>query len=101
MPKIHEMLLNLEGFQCATTVYLNMGYYHIRLIKEAINICTIVLPWVKYKYKHLPMGVYNSPEILQEKTNEMFRGFGFTQAYINDLLIITKGEWSNLLENWN
>ena len=47
------------------------------------------------------MGVYNSPEILQEKTNEMFRGFGFTQAYINDLLIITKGEWSNLLENWN
>ena len=29
MPKIREMLLNLEGFQYATSLDLNMGYYHI------------------------------------------------------------------------
>ena len=28
----------------------------------------------------------------------MFRGFKFIQAYINDLLIIAKGDWSNHLE---
>ena len=30
-PKIREMLINLEGFQYATLLDLNMGYYHICL----------------------------------------------------------------------
>ena len=44
------------------------------------------------------MGVSNSLEILQEKMNEIFCGFKFIQAYIDDLLIITKGDWSDCLE---
>ena len=39
------------------------------------------------------MGVYNSLDILQEKMNEMFRGIEFIRAYIDDLLIFTKGDW--------
>ena len=31
MPKINDMLLELEGFQYATSLDLNMGYYHILL----------------------------------------------------------------------
>ena len=31
----------------------------------------------------------------------MFRGFEFFQAYIYDLLIITNGDWSGHLKNWN
>ena len=44
------------------------------------------------------MGVCNSPDIYQENVKKMFHGFEFTRAYINDLLIITKGDWSNQLE---
>ena len=40
----------------------------------------------------------NSPDIFQEKMNKMFRGFESVQAYIDDLLIITKGDWSIQLE---
>ena len=29
MPKINKILLRLEGFQCATSLYLNMVYCHI------------------------------------------------------------------------
>ena len=35
MPKIQEVLLNLKGFQCAMSLDLNMGHYHIRLSEEA------------------------------------------------------------------
>ena len=98
MPKIREMLLNLEVFQYATSLDLNMGYYLMRIRKEASNICTIILTWGKYKYKCLTMGVCNSPEIFQAKTNEMFRGFESIQSYIKDILIITKGDWSDHLE---
>ena len=31
IPKIQDLLLKLEGFQYATTLDLNMGYYHIEL----------------------------------------------------------------------
>ena len=77
---------------------LKYGYYHIRLSEEAGNLCAIVLPWVKYKYKCLPMGVYSSPDIFQVKMNELFHVFEFIRAYINDLLIINKGDWFDHLE---
>ena len=97
MPKIREILLNLEGFQYATSLDLNMGYYHIRLREQAINLCTIIPPCVKYRYKRLPMGVSNSPDIFQEKMNKIFHGFEFIRAYIDDLLVITKGDFSDHL----
>ena len=67
--KIREMLLNLEGFKYYTSLDLNMGYYHIRHSEHASNLCTIILSRVKYRYKRLPMGVSNSPDIFQEKMN--------------------------------
>ena len=41
----------------------------------------------------MPMGIYKSLEIFQEKMNGMFRGFKFIRAYISDLLIIIKCDW--------
>ena len=74
------MILNFEGFQYATSLDLNMGYYHISLRKQASNICTIILPWGKYRYKSLPMGVSNSPKYFQGKNNDMFHGFEFIRS---------------------
>ena len=67
-----------------------MGYSHIRLSKNSSNLCMIIIPWVKYRYKHLPMGVANSPDLFQKRTNDLFRGFECIRAYIDDLLILTK-----------
>ena len=80
MPKINEMLLKLEGFQYATSLDLNMGYYHIRLSENASNLCTIIIPWGKYRYKRLPMRVANSPDIFQQKMNDLFHAFEFIRA---------------------
>jgi hypothetical protein len=43
------MLLNLEGFQYATSLDLNMGYYHIELNLDSKKYCTIVMPFGKYE----------------------------------------------------
>ena len=50
------MLMNLEGFQYATSLDLNMGYYHLELNPFAKKLCTIVLPFGKYEYQRIPMG---------------------------------------------
>ena len=58
------MLLKLEGFKYATPLDLNMGYCHIQLCPFSRKLCTKVVPWGKYEYQKLPMGLYNSPDIL-------------------------------------
>ena len=49
----------------------------------------------KYRYKRLPMGVANSPEIFQQNMNDLFHVFGFIRSYIYDILILTKGYWTD------
>ena len=44
------------------------------------------------------MGVCNSLDIFQEKMNEMFIEIEFSRAYIDDLLVITKFDWSDHLD---
>ena len=89
LPKIQDMLLKLEGFMFATSLDLNMGYYHILLSPESRRLCTIVLPWGKYEYLRLPMGLCNSPDIFQEKMSQLMKGLRFCQAYIDDLLVLS------------
>ena len=97
IPKIQDLLLKLEGFQYATSLDLNMGYYHIELDPHSKQLCTIVLPWGKYEYQKLPMGLCNSPDIFQEKMNELFTGFENVRAYIDDLLVLTKSSFEDHL----
>ena len=97
IPKIHDLLLKLEGFRYATSLDLNMGYYHIELTPFSKQLCTIVLPWGKYEYQKLPMGLSNSPDIFQEKMNELFSGLEYVRAYIDDLLILTTDNWDTYI----
>ena len=74
------MLLGLEDFQYDTSLDLNMGNSHIRLSEKASNLYTIIIPWGKYRYKHIPVGVDNYPDIFQQNMNDLFHGFEFIRA---------------------
>jgi hypothetical protein len=39
------MIRSIEGFTFASSLDLNMGYYHIKLDADAQKLCTIVFPW--------------------------------------------------------
>ena len=45
--------------------------------------------------KRLTMGVANSPDISQHKMNDLFHVFELFCDYIDDLLILTKVEWTD------
>ena len=99
LPKISEMLHKLEGFMYATSIDLNMGYYHIMLTPRSARLCTIVLPWGKYEYVRLLMGLCNAPDIFQEKMNTLMEGLEFARAYIDDLLVLSKDGFETHLEH--
>src|SRR5688500_991679 len=76
-----------------------MGYYHIMLTPNASWLCTVVLPWGKYEYLRLPMGLCNSPDIFQEKMSELMVGLEFARAYLDNLLILSKPDFNEHLEH--
>ena len=68
-----------------------MGYYTIRLDAEASEMCTIIFPWGKYSYNRLPMGFGGSADIFQAQMMDLMASLEYVRAYIDDLLIITRG----------
>jgi len=97
IPKISTVLQEMEGFTYATALDLNMGYYTIRLDPDAQKICTIILPWGKYSYLRLPMGVSGSPDFFQERMTGLMASLEYIRVYIDDLLIITKDSYADHL----
>jgi hypothetical protein len=91
IPKIQDLLLRLEGFTYGALLDLNMGYYHIKLDDASKEMCTITTQWGKYKYQRLPMGLYNSADIFQEKMTELLAGLNSFRVYLDDLLHVSKG----------
>ena len=85
----------LEGFTYATALDLSMGYYHIPLDEASSKLCTTILPWGKYRYLRLPMGIKNSPDIFQVIMQGLMADLEYVRAYIDDILIISNGTFED------
>jgi dihydroorotate dehydrogenase len=99
IPKIGkgDMIRSMEGFTFASALDLNMGYYHIKLDADAHKLCTIVLPWGKYKYKRLPMGIKIAPDVFQNVMSKLVQDMEYVKTYIDDLLILTNSSFKDHL----
>ena len=64
---------------------------------NARRLCMFILPWGKYKYLRLPMGLHNSPDFFQEKMSLVMDGLEFVKTYLDDILVITKTSWEDHL----
>ncbi len=91
IPKIQDLLAKLEGFKYATSLDLNMGYYHIELSPASKWLWMIVLLFGKYEYQRLPMGVAGSPDVFQEKMSDLMAEIKNVRCYLDDLLCLTSG----------
>jgi hypothetical protein len=98
LPRIDDTLQKLEGFQYAMALNINIGYCHIRLNPEAQEMCTIVTELGKYQCLRLTMGVVCAPDIFQSKINELLGDIKAVRAYIDDILMVTKGNFKDHIQ---
>jgi hypothetical protein len=97
IPRISDMLQQLEGFKYATTLDLNMGYYNVSITPGSRDLTTIVTELSKFRYKRLPMGLCCAPDIFQSKINELLGDLDSVRAYIDDVLILSKDSFEGHL----
>ena len=90
--------MKLSGFRYATAIDLLMGYYHIPLDKASQKLCSTILPWGKYQYKRLPMGMANAPDIFQQVMNDILGDLDFVLIYIDDILITSNGTYEDHMQ---
>jgi hypothetical protein len=91
LPRISDILRKLSGLKYTTAVDLIMAYYQIPLYLEAQKLFTKILPWGKYQYKRLPMGVNTSPDIFQRIMYELLGDIPNIQVYLDDIRITSNG----------
>jgi putative transposase len=99
LPKISDLLQRLTGFRYASAIDLSMGYYyHIPLDEYSQKLCTTILPWGKYRYKRLPMGIKTSPDIFQAVINDLLGDLDFAQVHLDAILITSNGSFQDHLQ---
>jgi hypothetical protein len=78
-----------------------MGYHNILLDNESSKLCTVVLPWGKYEYLRLPMGLCNAPDIFQEKMAELMQDFEFVEPTLMMCWFFQMGPLRIISANWS
>ena len=98
IPIIGNKMQQLEGFQFATTPYLNIGYHTIRLGEKSKDITTIVTAFGKFQYTVLLIEMVTSGDIFQAKVKELLGDIKGVKAYIDNILVLNKGTFSDHAE---
>ena len=58
----------------------------------------IIIPWGKYVYLKMSMGLNISADVFRRELSRLFQGITFVPVYINDILIITKEKFEQHIE---
>ena len=71
-------------------LYLNMGYYNIRLSPASQDMTAIVTEFGRLGYTFLPIGMCASGGIFQAKVDEILGDIKGVKTCINDILVLSK-----------
>ena len=90
LPRIFYQLQKLEQFESATALDLSQGFYTIQLDEASQKVCTTVLPWGKYAYTRMPMGVACAPDMFQSLMMDLLGHLPYVLVYIDDVLCLRR-----------
>lgn len=85
----------MEQFKSAIALDLPLGFYTIPLDDERQKICSTILPWGKYSYLQMPVGIVCSLPMFQLIMTEIYRGLDIL-VFIGDILEIQRETESTL-----
>ncbi len=73
-----------------------MQYYTFELDKESHELCIIITPFGKYKYKHLTMSLYCTLDFVQQIMEKVLHGLDIVKVYLDNIDLFAN-IWEELL----
>jgi transposase InsO family protein len=98
LPRIDEVLTNLQGAKYFSTLDLRMGFWQVLVKPEDVPKTAFAVPDGLYEFVKLPFGLANAPSCFQRMMTEVLqpllnRG---AQVYIDDVVIYGR-TWEEML----
>jgi hypothetical protein len=95
IPKISTLLQGIPKFFMVSSLDMGMGYYST-VLEESSSKCTaFVVPWGKYRYLRLPMGITTAPDEFQARMQALLGDLPFVRVYLDDILVLTETSFSS------
>jgi hypothetical protein len=85
LPKINDILSRHSGDDFFSKIDMSMMYYVFELDDESSELCTIVTPFGKYRYRKLPMGIKPATDFCQDIVESTMKDIDNTETYLDDV----------------
>ena len=95
MPSTRTLLHMVGGMTYVTALDQIMSYYAMNVSKKMWKYLTIILPFGKYQYMKMLMGLKISSDVVQREMSKPFQDCNYVLVYIDDLSMVTKGTYSD------
>ncbi|KAI5151484.1 hypothetical protein ENBRE01_2170 [Enteropsectra breve] len=94
IPRIDEIIDELQGATIFTTLDATKGYYQIEIAEEDKEKTGFRWKENLFEFNRMPFGLCNAPATFQRTMNSMFEGIlgKFVRPYLDDIIIFSKTE---------
>jgi hypothetical protein len=95
IPKISTLLQGIPKFFMVSSLDMSMGYYSTVLEDSSSKCTAFVVPWGKYRYLRLPMGLSTAPDEFEARMQALLGDLPFVRVYLDDILVLTETSFSS------
>lgn len=87
MPTLETIMAELHGSTVFTNLDLTNGFFHVELDESSRHVTNFFTGKGKYRYRRLPFGLCNAPDIFQEAMEKVIGDCEGVLIYLDDILI--------------